>query len=88
MRHWLTVPDTDVEDWVQADISSTGKVLLILAHLDSLQPLIHWADTKLWGGGVLPAGKQNTHTLFVFVTVIEYKGILTNEPWQWAKEPP
>lgn len=62
MSHQPSVPDTDVEDWVQADISSTWKVLLILAHLDGLQPLIHCVHTELWGGRVLPAGIQSTLT--------------------------
>lgn len=50
-----SVPDTDVEDRVQADISSTGEVLLVLAHLDGFQPVIHRAHAELWSGRVLPA---------------------------------
>lgn len=61
-RIWLlvSVPDTDIEDGVQADISGTGKVLLVLAHLDGVQPIIHSAHTELWGGWVLPAEMEST----------------------------
>lgn len=63
MSHQLSVPDTDVEDWLQADISSTGKVLLILAHADGVQPLVHWVHAELWGNWVLPAEIQSTLTI-------------------------
>lgn len=58
-----SVPDTDIEDGVQADISSTGKVILVLAHLDGVQPIIHSAHTELWGGWVLPAEMESTLTI-------------------------
>lgn len=54
LKDW-SVPDTYVEDRVQADISSTGEVLLVLAHLDGFQPVVHRVHTELWGGWVLPA---------------------------------
>lgn len=57
-----SVPDTDVEDRVQADISSTGKVLLVLAHLDGFQPVIHRVHTELWSGWVLPAEMDSIRT--------------------------
>lgn len=57
-----SVPDTDVKDRVQADISSTGKVFLILAHLDGLQPLIHRAHAELWRGWFLTAGIQKAQS--------------------------
>lgn len=62
LKHRLSVPDADVEDGLQADVSSTGKVLFILAHLDGLQPLIHWVHTELRGGQLFPAVIQSTHT--------------------------
>lgn len=77
MSHQLSVPDTDVEDWLQADISSTGKVLLILAHADGVQPLVHWVHAELWGSRVLPAeiqsaltiqiSKEASHFQFIFI---------------------
>lgn len=63
LKHQLSVPDADVEGGLQADISSTGKVLFILAHLDGLQPLIHRVHAELRGGQLFPAVIQSTHTL-------------------------
>lgn len=61
---WLAAPDADVEDWVQADISRSRKVLFILAHLDGVKPLVHWVHTELGGRRLFPAGMQSTFTFY------------------------
>lgn len=60
----LAAPDADVEDWVQADISRSRKVLFILAHLDGVKPLVHWVHTELGGRRLFPAGMQSTFTFY------------------------
>lgn len=85
MSHQLSVPDTDVEDWLQADISSTGKVLLILAHLDGLQPLIHCVHTELWGGRVLPAEVQSTLTIQLHHFALLSGYITDVSDWCWSQ---
>lgn len=38
---------------LKADEASVDKVLLVLAHLDSIQPLIHCAERgEVWSGAI------------------------------------
>lgn len=61
----LAAPDADVEDWVQADISRSGKVFFILAHLDGVKPLVHRVHSELGGGRLFPTGMQSTFTFYL-----------------------
>lgn len=57
---FLAVPDADVEDGLQADVSGAGEVLLVLTHLDGLQPLIHRVHADVRCSRVLLAGIRRT----------------------------